>query len=304
MNAIKAMLEVTEHGRPAAVQWQAQRPKTAVLDALAFAREHDGLAASQPWALASRTARELEDAFGYAPHGGWIRFIGLATGAGWFTAQPDRFVARAWPHELIEVPPEVVQKRLVESFTQMLCPPQAMAGMLVTLDLHPMWGLRVAHDVQVGAADGEIRDESIFPRQTRDAVARMIFGTIASFVSVLWKLDPTNSYPMDPMANLFYECASVARNAVKDTIDAPSRPLPVFMGTDISQGRALTDFLHADIFDALLVPANLAQYTPDGRVVVRSDVLRTVGVGQLGSEEIEHWGEWLSSVPAVMSIAC
>ena len=304
MSAIKAMLEVTEHGRPATVVWEDERPKRAVLDALAFARDKDGLVASQPWALASRTARELEDAFGYAPHGGWIRLIGLATGAGWLAAQPDRFVARAWPHELVDVPANIVQKCLVESFTQMLCPPQAMAGMLVTLDLHPMWGLRVAHDVQVGLAEDQIRDESIFPRATRDAVGRMLFGTIASFVSVLWKLDPRQSYPMDPMANLFYACANVARNAVKDTIDGPGRPLPVFMGSDISQGRALTDFLHADIFDALLIPSNMAQYTPDGRVVVRSDLLRTVRVGQLGQEEIEHWGDWLTSVPGVMSIAC
>ncbi len=294
MMGFKSVLEVTEHGQAVDMTWDSGLPQMALCDALDVAHRHGGLRASQPWALASRSARELENALGYAPSGGWGRLLALAAGLGWFCATEDMFAPRVESDVVGGMDPQDVQLRLVESFTRQLCPPQSMAGMLVALDLHPMWGLRVAHEVRSrGKSSPEVRDHSLFPRETLATVERMVFGTIATFLSVLWQLDPEHSYPTDPMAGLFYECARSARTAIQETFTQPKNTLPVFLGADISIGKNLTDFLHADMFDAVLVPANLAQNMANGRIAIRSDVLQQARVGDLEGEEVRKWGQWL-----------
>ncbi len=294
MMGFKSVLEVTEHGHAVDTQWHSELPQMAVYDALEVAHRSGPLVASQPWALASRSARELENALGYAPSGGWGRLLGLAAGLGWFRATEDTFTPNISSDVIDAMSPEDVQIQLVESFTRQLCPPQSMAGMLVALDLHPMWGLRVAHEVRSrGTSAVELRDQSLFPREVLGMVERMVFGTIASFMSVLWQLEPEMAYPTDPMAGLFYECAKSARTAIQEVLVQPKHTLPVFIGADISAGKNLTDFLHADMFDAVLVPANLAKPLGDGRVAIRSDVLKNVRVGDLEPEEVRKWGQWL-----------
>lgn len=302
MNGLKAMLEVTEHGRPVEVTWNPELPKQALIDAVHAAIEKNGLAASQPWALASRTARELEDMYGYAPFGGWGKLIGLAAGQRWFSARQDKFEARVDIEDIERLSEQRVQVLLIEAFTRQLCPPQSIAGMLVALDLHPMWGLRAAHEARSKRRGGPaLRDESLFPPDVLEHVQMMIFGTIAGFTSVLRQLKASHAYPMDPMAGLFFECAIGARSVVMEVAAAPRTSLPVFLGADITRGRALTDFLHADMFEGVLVPANAAQRLADGRVIVCPKVLSQARVGDFDDEDVAHWGSWLS---AGVSMAC
>lgn len=299
MMGITAKLEITAHGLPREMAFAEEQPRRAILEVLEYAHEQGGLAAPQPWVMASRPARELEERFGYAPAGGWGRLVALMAGADLFEAETEQFVPRT-PVALVEqYSNEELQVALLEAFTRGLCPPQSMAGMLVALDVHPMWGLRVAHDVRTrGLPRNQIRDEKLFPRPALKLVSQMIYGSVAAFFSVLNELKSDHSYPLDPMVGLFYECAEVARQVTRERLEKPG-PLPIFLSSDFDGVRPTTDFVQTDLFDAVLVPANLAKFTGDGRVVMRTDLIKRAQVGEFSRAEAEAWGAWLESFSEV-----
>lgn len=282
--AAKTNVVAVEFGNSVDIAWHPELPQSALIDALGFAHEMGFLFASQPWQLEESSVRDLENTFGYSPAGGWKRLISLAAGQKWFEATEDKFIPAISCDEIEAMTAEEFQIQLVESFTRQLCPPQTMAGILVALELHPMWGLRVAHEVRSGGA--RLNDEGLFPRDTLAKVQGFVFETIAGFLGTLTPDEHDRSFLADDLARTFDEAARTKKAAMRASLEAGSY-LPVFIPTIHPAGHPLAAQLFDDIVNDILVPAHLAKLLSNGRVAVCAKTLRKVRCGDIESQETQ-----------------
>lgn len=261
-----------------AIEWNAELPKKAVIEALEYAHQNSFLMTDKPWNLAPNTARELERVLGCQPCGGWNRLLGLAAGIGWFEAKQDMFVPTVSPETIQALSAQDVQIRLMESFTQQLCPPQTMAGALVALHMHPMWGLRVAHEVRSrGKNTAQIADESMFPRPALAMAEALVFDLIQEFLNTLSQCDSSVAYSTRSLEQLFTYDAKEASAALKAaSAEHGSSCLPVILESDFD---ALSAFLFDDVVGTVLVPANLAKQLENGLFAIDAETIRKVKVG-------------------------
>lgn len=293
MDGLRAYLELVEHGEkytdPGPVG-----PRPAIIALIEHAQTKGALTMSSAWRLASSEARRLEEAIGYSPEGGWGALVVLAAASGYLAAREEGFVAKMGPEE-VEPNEADVQRRLVEGLSRWLAPPQTMAGLLVALGLHPMWGLRVAHEVRSRAHPESpcLKDMRIFPLHNMGVVENLIFGTLGTLFKVLNSLHPTKSYPVDAFAQVISVAITSQRELHESFVEDIQGSLPVFTNPD-SKGNCV-DFAQQDFFRAVLVPAGIVRLLPNDRFVVNADVLEGLLVGMLSDDDQESCFTWFTA---------
>lgn len=288
MNGNRAYLELIEHG----LNYQGEAPTcpgVALLDLLAFSEGQSHLDMASAWRLAPGTARRIEDALGYAPDGGWGALVVLAAASGFFAVREEGFVPLLTAEEAST---DRIRARLMEGFTRWLAPPQTMAGLLVGMGLHPMWGLRVAHEVRSRLSDVHtpLKDGRIFPAQNLCVVEEMMFSAIAAIFGVLAELDPSKSYPVDALAQVISTSFSTSRKTHTPRMVSVVGALPVFAEVDTESG--CQEFASQDLLRAVLIPAGAARVLPNDRFVTSREAFKSAQIGELTTEDVQtccHW---------------
>lgn len=300
---MKSYLELVEHGTPLH-QEGPQSPRETLLELIDFCEYRPPLEMASPWRLAPAAARELEEATGYAPEGGWGNFVTLAAAGGFFAVKNEGILCVFNRHTVEkENTAADVQKKLLEGFTRWLAPPQTMAGLLVGLGLHPMWGLRVAHEVRARHFGGhmELKDSRIFPPNQLAIVEEMIFGAIAAIFGVLQELDPKSSYPVDALAQVIAASMHSSRITHAERILNVHGALPVFVD-EVSRSGCY-EFSSSDFLRAVLVPSGAACLVPHERFAVAPGAFEGLRIGILTEDAQRSCLEWLKAESCASMVA-
>ncbi|MBA2662686.1 MAG: hypothetical protein H0U74_10355 [Bradymonadaceae bacterium] len=278
MNAYSSYHTLVDHGRPIVHGVDTPDSRPALLHLLSYAHERKLLVSEGAWRLHSRECRELEERTGYSPPGGWKGLCGLAAGCRVLRAVADGFVAESGLDEVAAWSSEAARRRLLESYTCYLAPPSSAAGVFILMGLHPVWGLRLAHAVNLASdhIDGSglnlgFRDDAIFPAHTLSAVQDAVFGATACVVATLRQLTPYKAYPIDALAGVVDASCRLARQHALDTLDVNALDgLPVFLAHDLVDGldgrshHRVVDFTTSNLVDTLLVPSGAFRRFDDG----------------------------------------
>jgi len=297
MNGNRAYLELIEHG----LEYTGDAPncpKAPILDLLEFSEGQSHLEMASAWRLAPGTARRIEDTMGYAPDGGWGALVVLAAASGFFAVREEGFVPLVASRNAST---ENIRSRLMEGFTRWLAPPQTMAGLLVGMGLHPMWGLRVAHEVRsrLSEVHTPLKDGRIFPAQNLRVVEEMMFGAIGAIFGVLGELDPTMSYPVDALAQVIATSFATSRQTHAPRMVSVAGALPVFADVNVESG--CQEFASQDLLRAVLIPAGAARVLPNDRFVTHDEAFKKVRIGELTNEEVATCCNWFrASDPATL----
>lgn len=293
MDGLRAYLELVEHGEKY-VGPGPEGPRAAIVALIEHVETRGALAMSSAWRLASSEARRLEEAIGYSPEGGWGALVVLAAASEYLAAREEGFVAKIGASD-VEPNEADVQRHLLEGLSRWLAPPQTMAGLLVALGLHPMWGLRVAHEVRSRAhPEGPcLKDMRIFPPHNIGVVENLMFGTLGTLFKVLNSLDPAKSYPVDAFAQVITVTISSQRDLHESFVEEVPGSLPVF--TDPDMKGSCVDFTQQDFFRAVLVPAGVVRLLPNDRFVVNADVLDGLTVGLMTDDDQENCFTWFTA---------
>lgn len=288
-DGLTSFLALSEHGHPFAGD-EPRSPRRAMVDLMTYAEGANRLEVAGPWRLAPAEARRIESTLGYSPVGGWARLVSLAAGTGALAATMHGFypkqTVRAWQDRS----EAEVRAALAEGFSRFLVPPAAAAGLFVALQMHPLWGLRVAKS-QGGAGEDVFNelDEHVFSPDDLEIAEYATFGTIAGFFAGLAALRPGLAYPLDAVAPFFAACATTSMQMARDAWERGASPIDVF-GPPLENAMGASSVLGtaSEILESVLVPAGLVRHLEDGRFVVH-DVLSQVRVGGFTPAERVSW---------------
>jgi hypothetical protein len=272
-------------GTAATTPIQFDTPDAAVDALLRLADREGRLETSHPWELAPRVARSLSETTGFTPPGSWARVAGLAAGSGLLLARPDGFVPLAGPEAVGDA--DSFRTRMVEAFTRRLIPPAAAAALYVTLDMHPVWGLRLGREV---ALTTEAPSDDLQRMTDRDVefVKRIVFGTIGGLLAVLRDLEAQRWYPLDQLGDVLWLLARETRETLS-AAEPPSGVTPIFVEDqdEVSRRAIATRVTVADLFDFVFVPAGVARRDDSGRFAIDAAALGTVRAGEMTPQQQE-----------------
>lgn len=286
-------VDLLESGREADNDFAGERVGEALQALVEKAQTDRQLDAEGVWRLHRRVGIELLDAGASAPPGGWRALCALAVGTGVLRAKDDAFVAGPLALDDWCDDGDEVRRRLVEGYTRWLIPPATAAGLFLAMDVHPLWGLRLARRLHVDAPmiDGAMegwRDEELLPDGDLDELRRGVFCSLSVIFSGLRKLEPHRRYCADVLQEFVGEAIEYGR----ERIEPSGEGLNVLIGTEEESGPARarsSEFAAGELFDGVLVPAGVMRRYDDETCGVDAQVLESVRVGHLGRDAQRDW---------------
>jgi hypothetical protein len=231
---------------------------------LEFAERQDNqcLRMKGPWRLHPSTSAELTEYADESPPGGWDSFTGLVCGAEYLEADSNTFEPQAEPEVVAKLDDATLRRQLIEGFSRQLIPPSAAAGLFLLLDIHPVWGLRVARRVQRehrSLSTIEPAGLSEDKAEVLETVRSFIFDVIDGLFDILRRLEPDTSYCIEHIIDAIGEVVADNREAYQlNDIDTGDDISVRISGKD--ELNRLTDFLKEDLFDSVLVPAGVVYW--------------------------------------------
>ncbi len=243
------------------------------------------------WRLHRQEVRELTAEHGFRPAGGWRALCSLAVGTGVLRAEEDSFVSGSATSS--KWSSDQVRAKLLESFTRWLIPPATAAGLFLAMNVHPLWGLRLARRLHVDApmVDGPVegwRDEALLPDEDLRELRKGVFATLSTVLGGLRKLRKEERYSMESLVGFVGEAVKFGRQR----IEAGGQGLEVLIedaGHSKKAAARSTEFAAREFFDGVLVPAGVMRRYDDGTFGIDADVLDEVRVGGLGRDAQQSW---------------
>ncbi len=286
-------IELVESGRDEVNHFDAELVAEALKSLVEYCAEVGSLRCEGVWRLHRQEASALEERYSLRPPGGWRALCSLAVGTGLLRADEEKFVvgmckADTWCDDV-----DQVRIRLVESFTRWLIPPATAAGLFLAMDVHPLWGLRLARRLHVDAPmlEGPLegwRDEVLLPDEDLSELRKGVFAAMSVVMSGLRNLQPHRRYGREMLVGfvseaLAYGCEQIEESGLglEVLIDGGERAI---------KGRARSmEFAAQELFDRVLVPAGVMRCYDDESCGVDGQALQAVQVGHLGRDAQRTW---------------
>ncbi len=298
MQTMEQYLDLVDNGRALESRIEIRpRPDRSLVALLEYADDRGPLQLEGAWRLDASVGRQLEEATGCVPAGGWRGLASLAAGCGVLSASREAFEPGRDLEEVDAWGTAEATRRLLEAFTRRLVPPTTAAGLFIMLGIHPAWGVHLAHRShrRFGDGDGgsaseraERRHDDLFDEETGAVIEHAVFEAVAGIVGTLRALEPGEGYPLDALSGLVDSICGAVRGGALD--ERPERgwpgldPFVDLQGDERSKWRVI-DFTTADLVDAFLVPAGAAHRFNDGTFCVAPGAFDEVRVGAMGPDE-------------------
>lgn len=221
-----------------------------------------GLQTDGVWRLArSQAARLEEDHDTTTPPGGWPALASLAVGTGILKAREDAFIPGiTHPDELGD--DEDTRRALLESFTRFLIPPSVAAGLFLTLDIHPLWGLRLARGIHAATDFNEEADawtdEELLPHTDLMHLGRTVHEVVADLSSFLTE---SRSLTVSDITAFIGELANSHSEQLADTISGDGVAMLVESTNGTNQRGG--EFFARELVNDVLIPAGVARRIND-----------------------------------------
>lgn len=241
-------------------------PLIAALTALHDVATHRGKLASEgPWNLARKEARQLTaHCDGATPAGGWRSLAGLATGIGVLDAREAFFAAGSIdPAEHFDDVDEA-HIAAAEAFFHHLIPPAVAAGLFLSLDVHPLWGLRLARalhlrsDLPVAQRAEGWTDEDLLPAQDLHTLADVINAFLADVLALLQESSTTN---FDGLSAAFCDLSDDRYGQLAD--QQSGNGLDLVLDDRMTSGNRSAAFFARELVEHVLTPARIIHTTND-----------------------------------------
>lgn len=253
-------------------------------DALLSLSTHAPFALEGAWRLDSDEARKLTDRAGARPAGGWLAVAALAAGCDVLEASRDQFEPGLSPEEIRGWTSDETTRRLLHAFTRDLVPPTTAAGLFIMLDIHPAWGVHLAHTVhrldddEADEPNRNPRNRDLFPSESLQVVGSMVSDALRRIIDRLAHLDPEETYSVQDLSSFVREvCDDIVEKAREDREPQSGLDPLVDSNADTRTNWRSTDFVAQDLLDAYLVPAGVATRT-SGTFQIDPDKLTDVEV--------------------------
>ncbi len=293
-------IDLVESGKKEEQEFDVHRVVRALLALQERCREQGKLACEGVWRLHRKEVRTLTEQQGFRPPGGWRGLCSLAVGTGVLRADEDCFVVGSYDGSQWDA--QEVRTRLLESFTRWLIPPATAAGLFLAMNVHPLWGLRLARKLHVDAPmiDGPVegwRDEALLPEQDLAELRKGVFAALSTVLSGLRRLRSDERYGEEALVGFVGEAIEFGRGQ----IEAGGEGLEVLIedvGHSEKAAARSTEFAAREFFEGVLVPAGVMRRYDDGTFAMDVDVLEKVRVGALGRDAQRSWLQtFLASCP-------
>jgi len=240
----------------------AARAMGAVMDLVA---RQGSLEMGAPCRPHRREERALLTQAGFAPEGGWGALVGLMADGPSLKADGERFVAACDVEEFRARGGADHRRHLAEALSMNLVPPTTLAGLLLLMGLHPLWGLRVASSIQGDEHHGSsaLRDTTLFPDEVLVAVRDGIFLALGALLEALASLKAGMAYDVGALAALVARAATFGQDTIRHELPGDlGGALGVFV-PEIekhlpSLGARALDFTLTELMEEFLVPAHIA----------------------------------------------
>lgn len=256
-------------------------------------RKSGRLRAEGVWRLHREEATKLEERIGDRPPGGWRALCSLAVGTGILRADEEAFVEGPVSVEELCGHHRKTRASLVEAFTCWLIPPSTAAGLFLAMDVHPLWGLRLARRLHLDAPnlDGPLegwRDEALLPDEDLAELRKGVFAALSIILSGLRRLSRDRRYGLAGLIGFVSEAMAYGRNQ----IDERGSGLEVIVGGTEGSPRAASrslEFAARELCEGVLVPAGVMRRYDDETFAVDASALEEVQVGHLGRDAQRSW---------------
>lgn len=283
-------IELLESGRQEANEFAGEALGQALQALVERAQSEGGLEVEALWRLHRQEARRLDLATGLRPVGGWRALSALAVGTGLLRAEEDKFLPGgtepgAWCDDEM-----LVRQRLVESMTRWLIPPATAAGLFLAMDIHPLWGLRLARRLHLDSPviDGPIegwRDQALLPDEDLSELRKGVFAALSVVIGGLCHLDGRHRYSQA----LFTAFVGEALAYGCEQIEESGQGLEVILETEARGQARSREFAAQELIERVLVPAGVMRCYDDDTCAVDGDALAAVQVGHLGRDAQQTW---------------
>lgn len=243
----------------------------------------EGLPMKGPWRLHPSTVSALKDYTDGTPPGGWDAFTGLVCGAEYLQADSSVFEPMVDAEDFTDLEEADFRKQLVEGFTRQMIPPKAAAGLFLMLDIHPVWGLRVARRVQREhrtLSTVEPKKLDGVNNEILERVRSLIFDVLDGIIGVLKTLEPDKTYCIEHIIDSLAEVIAERRQRYQlNDIETDGESMPVRIAGEDELNR-LSDFMTSDLFDGVLVPGGAVYWLDRDEhwFGVRADALSEVEI--------------------------
>lgn len=256
------------------------------------AEEQGKLTAQGVWRLHRSEVVELQRDGQLRPPGGWRALSALCVGAGVLKARDDGFVTGDTDPETWE-DTAGARRRLVEAFTRWLIPPSTAASLFLAMDVHPLWGLRLARRLHVDAPmlDSNIdgwRDEQLLPDEDLAELRKGIFAALSTVVSALARLDAAHRYGFEALVNFVGDAIRFGRAQIETTGDGLDVLIDDIGNPEKAVARSI-EFAAHELADGVFVPAGVMRRYDDDTFAVDPAPLQNVKVGGLGEDAQRTW---------------
>ena len=285
-------VEMLESGRSGGNDFQGPAVGTAMEALEARVRAEGALKVEGVWRLHRQEARELERSGGYRPCGGWRALCALAVGTGVLKAEENSFVlgpmaGQGWVGE-----EEECRIRLVEAFTKWLIPPSVAAGLFLAMNVHPLWGLRLARRLHMDGPMMESslegwRDEALLPPESLSELRKGVFAALSVLFSGLRRLDGERRYGLEALYGFIIEALVFGQGQIEESGEGLAVLIEEF-GSQTGQGRS-GEFAAREIVDGVLLPSGVMRRYDDDTFAVDPRLLERVRVGHLGCDAQRTW---------------
>lgn len=286
-------VELIESGRKADHDFGAPKVVAALQALVERCDEQNRLDCEGVWRLHRREVVALRRNRDIRPAGSWRSLCALAVGTGAFRAEEDAFVAGDGRIDEWAGDPEKTRIKLVESFVRWLIPPATAAGLFLAMNVHPLWGLRLARRLHVDApiVDGPVegwRDEALLPDEALDELRKGVFAALSTILSGLRKLRRNERYCLESLRGFVAEALAFGRNNIEEIGDGLEVLIDDINDSEKATARSM-EFAAGEFFDGVLVPAGVMRRFDDGTFAVDVDLLESVRVGRLGRDAQRSW---------------
>lgn len=290
---MNSFVDMIESGRESDNDFDAQLVGRAVDALVKRCRDEGSLEVDGVWRLHREEARHLERQHGFRPPGGWRALCALAVGTGVLKARDDGFVIGDRSPADFGDDPDQVRCRLLESFTRWLIPPATAAGLFLAMDVHPLWGLRLARRLHVDAPilDAPVegwRDEELLPDEDLAQLRKGIFAALSTVVSALGRLDNDHRYGLESLVGFIGQALKFGRDQIEPDGDGLDVLIDDIGNPEKARARSL-EFAARELIDGVFVPAGVMRRYDDDTFAVDPAPFDAIQVGQLGKDARRTW---------------
>lgn len=285
-------VEMLESGREVENDFRGEGVGAAMEALQSRVRARGGMKVEGVWRLHRQEALELERSQGYRPCGGWRALCALAVGTGMLKAEENSFVLGPLPDESWIDDEEECRIRLVEAFTRWLIPPSTAAGLFLAMNVHPLWGLRLARRLHL---DGPImgtelegwRDEELLPEESLSELRKGVFAALSVVFSGLRRLDRGRRYGLEGLYGFIGEAIAFGQAQIENSDQGLAVLIEEF-GAEKGRGRSM-EFAAREIVDGVLLPSGVMRRYDDDTFGVDPELLERIRVGHLGRDAQRTW---------------